>query len=159
MTTPHEETAPDTDTDTDTDAPAPHTAPRETDDTDHGQTADSKPHREAARYRTQLRATEAERDALAGRLETLQRAEAERHAQGGNGLHNGADLWVFGADVSELLDDDGRVSPDKVSERVNTILDERPYLRRQRFQGTADGGARRGTTTRTPDLADLFKRD
>ncbi|WP_116248180.1 hypothetical protein [Nocardiopsis sp. FIRDI 009] len=157
MTTPPEETAPDTsasDTNTDTDP-----APRDTDDTDHGQTGDSKPHREAARYRTQLRATEAERDALAGRLETLQRAEAERHAQGGNGLHNGADLWVFGTDVSELLDDDGRVSPDKVNERVNTILDERPYLRRQRFHGTADGGARRGTTTRTPDLADLFKRD
>ena len=52
--------------------------------------------REAARYRTQLRETEAERDSLREQLDRHQRIEVERLAAGA-GLAVAADVWQFGA--------------------------------------------------------------
>lgn len=69
--------------------------------------------KEAAKYRTQLRTAETERDALSTRLESMQRAEAERLA--GDRLEKGAGLWANGATLPDLLDDDGNVDPDKVT--------------------------------------------
>ncbi|AZZ81684.1 hypothetical protein C5O27_11880 [Gordonia alkanivorans] len=65
-----------------------------------------------ARYRVQLRETEAERDSLAGLLETLQRTEAERLAA--DVIHKPDALWAADINLTDLLDDTGLVSPDKV---------------------------------------------
>lgn len=83
--------------------------------------------REAARYRTALRAAEAERDALTARVETMQRAEAERMASAR--LSVGGDLFDVGRlELAALLDDDGNVSPDAVREAVTALVRTRPGL-------------------------------
>lgn len=66
-----------------------------------------------ARYRVQLRETEAERDTLAGRIETMQRAEVERLAADVIGKPTA--LWATDTTLADLLDDDGQVDPDKVA--------------------------------------------
>ena len=53
-----------------------------------------KPDREAAKYRRQLRDTEAERDTLAGKVEAMQRREVER--QVAEHLSNPEDFWLTG---------------------------------------------------------------
>lgn len=97
---------------------------------------------EAARYRRQLRDTETERDTLRGRVEGFQRAEAERLAAGD--LATASDLWLFGLELSEVLDDAGEVDPDAVRAAAQKITTERPRLGRARRAGTARGGAAMG---------------
>lgn len=82
---------------------------------------------EAARYRTRLRETEAERDRLAGMVETLQRAEVARLA--GEHLAQGADLLEYGmVGLDALLGEDGNVDPDQVGLATATLLSQRPGL-------------------------------
>ena len=83
------------------------------------------PGREAAKYRRRLRDTEAERDTLAGRVETLQRAEAERLAA--DVLADPADLWLTGTDLETVLTD-GMIDADKVTARAAEITGTRPGL-------------------------------
>ena len=71
-----------------------------------------KPGREAARYRTRLRAAEAERDNLTTQLDAVRRAEVERVAQTA-GL-NARAFWAGGADLAELITADGTVDTEKV---------------------------------------------
>ena len=78
--------------------------------------------REAAKYRKRLRDTEAERDRLADRLQTMQRAEAERLA--GEHLTKGAALWIGGTELADVLDDDGLVDSDKVAARAEEVREE-----------------------------------
>ncbi|SDH75533.1 hypothetical protein [Agrococcus jejuensis] len=68
--------------------------------------------REAARYRTQLRETEAKHDALATRLEAMQRAEVERLAS--SEIRLGSSLWASGKQLADLLDEHGNVDADLV---------------------------------------------
>lgn len=63
-----------------------------------------------AKYRKELRATEAERDQLRTRVETMMKGEAERMS----GLSKGAALWAAGATLEDLTDDEGNLDPDKV---------------------------------------------
>ena len=68
---------------------------------------------EAAGYRRRLRQTEADRDALRTTLDTYRRREVEQMAEAGvggfgtNGMQSGADLWVAGAQLGDLLGEDG----------------------------------------------------
>ncbi|YAL82849.1 hypothetical protein ACMYYO_13140 [Dermacoccaceae bacterium W4C1] len=81
--------------------------------------------REAARYRVRLREAEAERDALAERLEAAHRREAESIAGGPQGrLGKPAALWVGGVSVADLLSDDGVVDPQKVAAEVERVASE-----------------------------------
>jgi len=91
---------------------------------------------EAARYRTRLRETEAERDGISERLVGYQRREAERIA--GATLSRPADLWLDGVDPSELLDDDGQLDPEKVTAAVAGVLDGRPQLEAGRVRPRPD---------------------
>ena len=92
---------------------------------------DDGPGREAAKYRLRLREAEAERDALAGRLEAAQRREAERLAAD---LSQPGDLWLLGGvTLADLLTDDGEVDPAKVQAATAAVLDARPGLRRSKF--------------------------
>lgn len=84
--------------------------------------------REAAKYRRRLRDTEAERDGLRSRLETLQRAEAERLAA--DHLADGTDLWLAGAQLADMLDDDGNLDAAKVAETAAQLGTDRPHWRR-----------------------------
>ncbi|GAB4912584.1 hypothetical protein LIX17_20225 [Mycobacterium avium subsp. hominissuis] len=90
----------------------------------------SKLHREAAGYRVKLRETEAERDALAERLQRMQRAEIERLAS--DALSHPADLFsLSGNELADYLTEDGDVDAEKVAADVAAILAERPGLRKQ----------------------------
>jgi hypothetical protein len=91
---------------------------------------ESNPNREAAGYRRRLRDTESERDTLSAQVERLQRAEAIRLAEGR--LSVPGDLFAFGAELADLLTEDGDVSPDAVTVTVTVakLIAERPGLGR-----------------------------
>jgi hypothetical protein len=84
--------------------------------------------REAAGYRTRLRDTEQERDQLRDRVEAMERADVERIAAA-SGMAVPSDLWLLVGGLDELRVD-GALNPDRVSERVGTILRERPSWKR-----------------------------
>lgn len=77
---------------------------------------------EAAKYRTQLRAAEAERDTVSGRLETAHRTMVEGIAS--KSLAKPEALWKAGVQLADLLDDDGNVDPEKVNAAVLTAKEE-----------------------------------
>lgn len=80
------------------------------------------------RYNRERDEARAERDALAARIETLQRAEVERLASAG--LSHPEDLFsLSGNTVADYLDDNGNVDPAKVDADVAEILVERPGLK------------------------------
>lgn len=95
------------------------------DQTDADPGDDQAPNREAAAYRRRLRDTETERDALAGRVEALQRREAERIA--GEHLADPTDLWLLDDDLGALLTD-GDVDLTKVVAAAKAITATRPRL-------------------------------
>lgn len=111
------------------------------DDTTGTDDTGSAPNAEAARYRTRLRATETERDTLAGRVDTLQQREAERLVA--DRLAQPGDLLGFGATLADVLDaDTGDVDPDRVDTLVDALLAERPGLAKvqPRPRPRPDGG-------------------
>lgn len=104
--------------------------PQDTTAEDQAPDDGSKAGKEAAKYRRQLRETEAERDALAQRVETLQRAEAERIA--GETVTRPAALWAAGIELPDLLDADGNVDPHRVREAVRTAAESLGLARASR---------------------------
>ncbi|MBD3010302.1 hypothetical protein [Streptomyces sp. 5-10] len=73
------------------------------------------------------REAEAERDELRTKLDAFLRADAERIAA--EFLAVPADLFdVAGATLADVLDDDGRVSADKIKELADAAVKERPGL-------------------------------
>ncbi len=116
-------------------------------------TGDAKLRREAARYRRSLREAETERDGLRGRVEAMQKAEVERLVAGD--LAMPTDLWLTGASLPDLLDDDGDVDPAKVADAVTAVLTERPGLRRLTHPNF-DGGVRTAAPT-GPTWADALR--
>ena len=111
-------------------------------------------HRENTSFRRRLRETETGRDQLAQRLERMQRGEVERQAAG-HGMSTPSDLWLLVQDLGELLVD-GELNPDRVGERVQGILRERPSWRRTRPD--YGSGARGVTSNGKPlGLSDLLK--
>ncbi|PND54445.1 hypothetical protein CRM90_28000 [Mycobacterium sp. ENV421] len=82
-------------------------APEDTD-----QPAEDKPTNREAKYRVQLRETEAQRDQLAATVEAMQRAEVERLAA--EHLTKPAALWTAGVELTSLVGDDGTIDPDLV---------------------------------------------
>lgn len=116
------------------------------------------PNREAARYRTRLREVEGERDALAARVQRLQRAAVARLV--GDRLAVPDDLLAFGLALEDLLTEDGEVDAELVNSAVFDLLTRRPGLAvvpdKARFPDL--GGGRRGTTPASaPGWADLVR--
>jgi hypothetical protein len=115
--------------------------------------------REAARYRTRLRAAEeqlGQRDeVIAGmraEVDRLHRLEAERLA---GDLQTPADLWLA-ASLEDLRDEDGRLDSEKVTEKVAEVIADHPAWRKRSV--SFDGGARAtAEMPRRPGLADLLK--
>lgn len=79
------------------------------------------PSKREARYRVQLRETEAERDQLRANVEAFQRAEVERIA--GESIQKPSALWSADVGLVSLLDDAGRVDPLKVDTAVQAARD------------------------------------
>ncbi|BBY36301.1 hypothetical protein MMAN_04350 [Mycobacterium mantenii] len=74
---------------------------------------DGKPSREAAKLRHRAQTAEAERDALATQLEAMQRAAIDSHVTA-MGMKPAA-LWASGANLADLLGDDGTPDTAKVA--------------------------------------------
>lgn len=114
--------------------------------------------REAARYRRRLRDTEAERDTLRTRIVSMQRVEAERIA--GQHLADGADLWLRGTQLGDLLNDDGNVCAEKIAAAAQDIGAASPHWVRKSASAapasevTANGKIE--TEKETPSWADLL---
>lgn len=87
--------------------------------------------REAAKWRRQLRDTEAERDALAQRVEAMQRAEVERLAGTTHRIAEPAALWASGVTLPDLLGEDGHVDPDKVKTAAENAISALGLARRK----------------------------
>jgi len=99
-----------------------------------------KPGAEAARYRRKLRTVEGERDALAGQLDATRRGIVDAQAAG-LGIRPAA-LWAAGAELDELLADDGSVDAGKVEQAVRAAkgvlgLDSGPRPNPQQGRGSA----------------------
>ena len=84
--------------------------------------ADSVPAREAAKWRGQLRQAEAERDTLAGKVEALQRTQIDAHVAA-TGLKPAA-LWASGAQLADLVGDDGTPDQQKIAAAVATAREQ-----------------------------------
>lgn len=99
-----------------------------------------------------------ERDALAERVQRMQRVEIERLA--GEHLSMGADLFINGNAVSDYLTADGDVDANKVAADVAAVIAERPGLRKATFFDPSQGrGGRPPQAPRLPTAADLFRRN
>lgn len=89
--------------------------------------------------------TEAEQAATAKANQRIVRSEVKAAAAGK--LADPADALLH-IDVSKFdVDDDGEIDSDEVAEAIEELVNKKPYLAAQggrRFQGTADGGARKG---------------
>ncbi len=85
---------------------------------------------EAAKYRRQLRDTEADRDGLRERLTGYERREAERVAA--NTLADGADLWAAGTTLDDLRSDDGTLDEAKIAAAAQSITADRPHWAKPR---------------------------
>jgi len=76
---------------------------------------------EARKYRHRAQAAEAERDALRGRLEHMQRSQVERLASAK--LTDASDIWRDGAELADLLDENGNIDHSKVDRLASTLVD------------------------------------
>jgi glycine/D-amino acid oxidase-like deaminating enzyme len=85
-------------------------------DTPGDDAAPESPNREAARYRIKLREAEAERDSLATRLANMQRSQIDAHITT-MGVKPAA-VWAAGAELPDLVGDDGVVDPEKIAQAV-----------------------------------------
>jgi hypothetical protein len=96
-------------------------------DTDEPESAN---HREA-RYRTELRAVQAERDAMAEQLGAYRRDHCQRVVA--DLLEQPADLWQIGqADPSAFFNDAGELDETELRAAAGALVDERPRLARPR---------------------------
>jgi len=84
--------------------------------------------RDARIRRLQLREVEDERDTLRATVEALQRAEVERIASAT--LKKPEALWAAGLELSEVIGDDGRVMPEKVTEATQAAAERLGLARR-----------------------------
>ena len=85
---------------------------------------EDKPGKEAAKYRKQLREAEAERDTLRHNVEALQRQIVEDLAHREHRVIKPAALWkADGFTIAELVGEDGRIDPAKVTAAVTAAVD------------------------------------
>lgn len=89
---------------------------------DSGDDSDNHPGRREARYRTQLRAAESERDALRDQVQTLQRAQVDAAIE----LHGvkAKAVWAAGAELADLLGANGLPDPAKIKAAVTATRSE-----------------------------------
>lgn len=109
--------------------------------------------REAARYRTRLREAEAQRDALAARIDALQRAEVERQAAH---LDKPSAIWATGLDLDTLRDDDGNLDAEAVTTAIESATEELGLGRKPSNYVRGEGNNPH-PFTRSSDMASLLR--
>lgn len=82
---------------------------------------------EAKRHRLAQRAAESERDQLRQRVDQNDRREVERLV--GDRMQNAADIWLT-ASIGDLRDEEGTIDAERVAERVDQLLEQRPHWKR-----------------------------
>jgi hypothetical protein len=82
---------------------------------------------EAKRHRLAQRAAESERDTLRTRVDAQDRREVERIA--GDHMQNAADIWLT-TQIGDLRDEEGEIDREKINERVEQLLSDRPHWRK-----------------------------
>ncbi|MGN7155437.1 hypothetical protein ACTHRK_04875 [Dietzia cercidiphylli] len=82
---------------------------------------ENKAGKEAAKYRTRLRETEAQRDALAEQVTALRRAAVDDRVKAHKVPTEG--FWASGVTLEELLDDDGNLNDDKIKTAADTAVE------------------------------------
>jgi hypothetical protein len=114
-------------------------------------------HAEAAKYRTRLRETEAERDALTARVAKLQTAELTRLAA--EHLDTPGDLYALtGTTLADYLGEDGELDAEAVADAVAGLLATRPGLRkRQAAVDPSQGHHGGGRPKSTPSWGNLLQ--
>ena len=80
----------------------------------------NKAHRDAAKYRTQLRETEASLENITGQRNQL----AQQVIENNLGNMKPAVFWKLAGEVTDYINDDGTVNLDKVAEAAKTIGDD-----------------------------------
>lgn len=104
-----------------TDATEPESQTAETEPVDNSEENDGgKLHREAAKYRTQLRETETALETITGQRNQLAQQVIEH--QLGNLKPNV--FWKLAGEVTDYINDDGTVNFEKVTETAKTIADD-----------------------------------
>lgn len=138
-----------------TDAPQPTpNAPAPTESGAHEE-ATSSGNAEAAKYRRQLRDTEAERDQLTERLRTAHTQRVE--ALAADRLADPTDLWRYGTELADLTTEDGDLDNDKVTAALDALAEQRPYLAKPQPNTTTHMGARKAVE-HTASWEDVLKR-
>ena len=107
---------------------------------------------EAKLHRVARRAAEQERDQLRDRVDAHDRADVERRIS--DRLQTPSDLWLT-VKLGDLRDESGELDADKLSERVDAVLADRPHwgVGRPDFSS----GARRSIPPPPRSLGDAFK--
>jgi len=117
------------------------------------------PSRREARYRRRLRDVEAERDRLAAQVEALQRAEVERLAA--DMLDQPPAVWRLGLSLGDVVGEDGRVDPDRVTTAVANLKQALgvvgPDDRRRRGPYVPDAGTSVGHGAHRNAWSEAFK--
>ena len=75
---------------------------------------------EAAKYRHKLRDTEKQLAAMTERVQAMQRSEVERLAT--SKLTDPGDIWRDGAQLADVLDDDGNIDSGKVDGLIDNLV-------------------------------------
>lgn len=116
---------------------------------DEQQDDKTKAGREAAKYRTRLRDTEAERDALREQLTALRRQVVED----ASGLAKPSALWLSDLDANTLFSDDGRVDTGAMTTALARVADDMGLQQAPRTprpdpsQGGGGSSSRAGATS------------
>ncbi len=108
---------------------------------------------EARQHRMRARNAESERDQLRSRLETRERGDVERMVA--DRLENPGDLWLT-TSVSDLKGDEGEIDHEKLDERLDQLLEQRPHWRKSE-RPQFHSGARR-PVQRPKTLGEALKR-
>ena len=108
---------------------------------------------EAAKWRVRFREAEAELETLKSRVADMQAAEVSRLATGAGRLHDGQDLLLT-ATLTDLLDDEGIVDSDKVTEAVAALIEKKPHLAKPAFDDSVGVGEK--GTVKSPTWADVI---
>lgn len=90
--------------------------------TDDQPQPENKAGKEAAKYRTRLRETEAERDALAEKVTALRRAAVDDRVKAHKVPTEG--FWASGVTLEELLDEDGNLDDEKVKAAADQAVEK-----------------------------------
>lgn len=111
----------DTDQDTELQQDPQDTDSDQQDDDGQQERGKSKAARDAAKYRTQLREVEAERDTLTEQLTTARRHIADQAIEAAGTGVQPALVWELGNNIADMFNDDGTVNQQTITATVQDI--------------------------------------